>query len=325
MSKSNPVTDIEHLPGSRPARLPEKMAPMLATPVPRPFSDPDWIFEPKLDGFRGIAFIKQNGNAKVLSRRGADLTHYFKPLATSLESLNRETVLDGEIVALAPDSKPCFECLQQHIGMRTEGPKGKVPWPYAIMYFAFDVVYLDGYDLAGVSLMDRKKVLAGFVSNTGPMQMVGYFEKDGELLFEKAVEQGFEGIVAKRKDSVYEPGKRTDTWLKAKASINGEFIVGGYVVSERTNMLGGLVLGQYENGKFVYKGNVGTGISKQERAELELRLAEMKVDQTAFDEKIGVDGQPVWVKPEVAVNVQFTSWTHGGYMREPVFVRVVDR
>ncbi len=317
------VSDIGHLPGSRPAQLPEKMAPMLATIIPKPFSHPDWIFEPKLDGFRGIATIRRGRDTRILSRRGADLTHYFKELASTLRFLNRDTILDGEIVALAPDSKPCFECLQQRIGMKVEGPKRKVPGPYAVVYFVFDVTYLDGYDLTGVPLMGRKNVLAELVQETGPIRLVGYFEKDGELLFEKAVEQGFEGIVAKRKDSRYEPGKRSESWLKAKAIFEGQFVICGYVHSERTHALGGLVLGQYEGGRMVYKGNVGTGIAKREREELASRLVEIRVDQSPFEDDIAIDGQPVWVKPEISVQVRFTSWTHAGFMREPVFVGLV--
>ncbi len=192
------------------------------------------------------------------------------------------------------------------------------------MYFVFDVVYLDGDDLTGVPLMDRKRALAGFVPSTGPIQMVGYFEKDGELLFEKAVEQGFEGIVAKRKDSIYEAGKPSRNWLKAKSTITDQFVVCGYVWSEKMHSVGGLIVGRLEDEKLRYSGSVGTGLGQAERKALGVRLAALRVDRALFNEEISTDGAPVWVKPEIVVEVRFTQWTHAGYLREPVFSRILN-
>ena len=314
------LQDLSSLPSAVASPFPTKIEPMQPTLIPRPFSNPDWIFEPKIDGFRGMARIEDN--VRIISRRGADLTRYFKEVASKLDEIGHQMVLDGEIVAIAGDGKPCFECLQQRIGMKSEGPKGRVPWPYAIVYFVFDIMYLDGYDLTGVTLIERKKVLSRLIPTTASFQLVDYFENDGELLFKIAVERGFEGVVAKRKDSIYEPGKRPDTWLKAKASITEQFHVGGYAISSRTGSLASVAVGQYDGDHLRFKGNVGT-MGNRAKDELIERLTGLKADSSPFDEELRLKETPVWVKPQIKVEVRFTSWTHAGYMREPALVRVL--
>ena len=302
------------------AEFPARLAPMLATQIERPFSDPEWFFEPKLDGFRGIAFIKDD--VKIQSRRGYDLTRSFRPIAESLKSVGHEAILDGEIVALTGDGKPCFECLQRQIGMRMEGARNLPRTPYGLVYFVFDVLYLDGSNLLKVPLSERKSVLSRIISKAEHHQLVDYFEGAGELVFDKAVEQGFEGVVAKRKDSIYEPGIRSDKWLKAKTSITEQFLIGGYVLSERTHSVGGLIVGQIEAEKLKYKGGVGASLPRQQKQELADRLARLEISASPFDEDIFVEGSPLWVKPQLKATVKFTYWTRNGYMREPVLQSV---
>ncbi len=306
----------------RAANFPSKLAPMLATQIERPFSDPDWFFEPKLDGFRGIAFIKDD--VKIQSRRGYDLTRSFRAIAESFKGIGHQAVLDGEMVALTADGKPCFECLQRQIGMRMEGVRHLPKMAYELVYYVFDVLYLDGYDLMSVPLSERKKILSGVISKGDHHQLVDYFENAGELVFEKAVAQGFEGAVAKRRDSFYEPGMRSDKWLKAKTSITEQFLIGGYVLSERTHSIGGLVVGRLEDGKLKYRGGVGAALPRAQKDELALRLASLEMAVSPFDEDIFVEGEPTWVRPELTATVKFTYWTRSGYMREPVLVRIQD-
>ena len=322
MEEKEVLEALSRLPGAKPAKFGQKIAPMLATQVPRPFSDPDWVFEPKIDGFRGIVYVSDV--VRILSRRGYDLTRSFSDLADSLKAIKHQTVLDGEITALASDGRPCFECLQQHIGMKSEVPQRRVPWPYLVTYFIFDILYLDGFDLTGVPLLERKKVLTRIIPKTGRFQLVDYFEDDGVLLFEKAVEQGFEGIVAKKKDSVYDPGKRSRNWLKAKASVVGRYMIGGYVVGPRTRSVGGLVVGQEENGRLEYKGTVAVSIGRQDKEALKTNLDRLAAEDSPFSENIVVEGEIVWTRPELRAEIRFTQWTHGGYMREPVFVKLVS-
>ena len=295
---------------------------MQPTLIPKPFSDPGWIFEPKLDGFRGIAVIKRD--ARMISRKGFDLTRSFGEIAESLKRLDTEAIFDGEILALAPDGKPCFECLQQRIGMRVEGARKHLPSPYAVTYYVFDILHFNGYDLTGVQLAERKKILAEVVRENPTLNRVDHFENDGELVFAKAIEQGFEGVVAKRKDSIYEPGKRVRTWLKAKASLTEQFLIGGYVESPRTQSLQGIIVGKVEGKRLMYKGSVGTGMGKQLRADLLVGLATLKTGNSPFEEELELEGTPVWIRPEMAAEVRFTQWTHSGYMREPVFVRLIE-
>lgn len=295
---------------------------MQPTLIPKPFSDPDWVFEPKLDGFRGIAVVK--GDAKLISRKGFDLTRSFGEIAQNLKKLENEAIFDGEIVALAPDGRPCFECLQQRIGMRIEGERRHLPSAYAVTYYVFDVLHLGGYDLTGVQLGERKKILAEVVQKNPALNPVDHFDTDGELIFAKAIEQGFEGIVAKRKSSIYEPGKRVRTWLKAKASLTEQFLIGGYVESPRTQSLQGIIVGKLEGKRLKYKGSVGTGMGRQLRADLLARLAALKTENSPFEEELELEGRPVWIRPQMAAEVRFTQWTHSGYMREPVFVRLIE-
>jgi bifunctional non-homologous end joining protein LigD len=312
--------DLAVLRGVRASAFPGKLSPMQPTLISKPFSDPEWIFEPKLDGFRGIAYLR-NG-VRIISLRGYDLTASFKDIAEDLRVLEHEAILDGELVAVAPSGRPCFECLQQHIGMRTEGPKRKLK-PYLVMYYVFDILYLDGWDLTGVDLLSRKKALADLNPATRSVRAVEFFEGEGNIVFSKAVEAGFEGVVAKKKDSIYEAGERSRKWLKAKSTLTQQFVIGGYVVSSRTGAVGSLLVGSIEDGKLEYKGNVGTGISKSEREELGLEFDRIRVDRSPFGEELRVDGIQLWVKPQIFVEVRFTRWTESGYMREPVFVRIL--
>lgn len=207
--------------------------------------------------------------------------------------------------------------------MKVEGPPDHVPWPYATVYYVFDILYLNGYDLTGVQLHERKKTLAEIVQKNTATRSVDYFENDGELLFVKAIEQGFEGVVAKRKDSIYEPGKRSRTWLKAKASLTQQFLVGGYIKSRRTKSLQGLIVGQVDGQQLKHKGSVGTGMGTQLRDDLLIRLGTLKTDNSPFEEELNLEGEPTWTRPEMSVEVRFTQWTPSGYMREPVFVRLI--
>ena len=288
---------LSDLNGAAHPLFPAESRPMQPTLIPKPFSDPDWIFEPKLDGFRGIAVVK--GDAKLISRKGFDLTPSFGEIAQDLKRLDTEAIFDGEIVALAPDGRPCFDCLQQRIGMKVEGARRHLPSSYAVTYYVFDVLHLDGYDLTGVQLGERKKILAEVVEKNALLNPVDHFETDGELVFAKAIERGFEGVVAKRKDSIYEPAKRVRTWLKAKASLTGQFLIGGYVESPRTQSLQGIIVGKLEGKRLKYKGSVGTGMGRQLRADLLAGLAALKAGNSPFEEELELEGTPVWIRPEI--------------------------
>jgi bifunctional non-homologous end joining protein LigD len=310
--------DVKDFAGAEEADFPGIITPMQPIMIPKPFSDPDWIFEPKIDGFRGLVYIKDKV-VRIISRNGRDLTPYFNGIGESFVGFGHDAVIDGEIMALAPDNRPCFECLQQHIGMSQESPIRHPPGHDHVLYYAFDILYLDGYDLLNVPIMERKKLLSRTLKVTDRIKLLDFYPAEGELLYEKAVEQGFEGVVAKRKDSIFIPGKESRLWLKARTSLTGEFIIGGFTLNESGN-LKALIVGQFEGGKLIYKGTVGTGFKRVERELFLDRPSQQRVETSPFSEELKTDGTPIWIKPDGKVQVKFAQWTHGGHFRDPVFL-----
>lgn len=317
--------NLATIPGARPAPFPSFVAPMLATLTTGPFANPAWIFEPKLDGYRFIALV-QNRNVRLLSRRGLDNTTKYAHLAESLRHQKAgELILDGEVVALDELGRPCFQCLQQRLMLEREaqlpGEKEAIP----IIYYVFDIVYVDGYDLTRVPLRQRKDILYTSVKSSNGLRLLDYFEGDGELVYEAAVRQGFEGVVAKLWDSVYEPGRRSRSWLKVKVILSDEFVIGGFShgLGARWQTLGALLLGQYDDrGRLVYTGHVGTGFAEQMLVDLKHTLDAIKTDSCPFAETPPLNAPTTWVKPELVAEVKFSEWTQDGRLRTPVFLRL---
>jgi bifunctional non-homologous end joining protein LigD len=247
------VTDASALAGARLGPLPKMLSPMLPLLVDRPFSSPNWLFEPKLDGYRVLATI-QGDDVRLTSRRGIDCSHEYPWLLDALKHQPyRDITLDGEIVALDETGRPSFQLLQNRMGE---------PRP-VLLYYAFDILSRDGYDLRGVGLEDRKALLAASLIPTERIRMVETFAEDGLTLYEFAKARGLEGVVAKRRDSRYETGRRSDAWLKIKATLSEEFVVGGYTTGSgsRERTFGSLIVGYYAPGevKLTYVGHAGSG------------------------------------------------------------------
>jgi bifunctional non-homologous end joining protein LigD len=321
-----PPVKLADIPGARRAPFPGKIAPMLATLVDKPFSQDGWIFEPKLDGYRILAYVR-NGKATLLSRRGNDVTANYAVLVPDLAGQKvSEMVLDGEIIAMDEKGKPCFQCLQDYLRTMQVKKAGVSEAQYPLVYYVFDLLYMDGYDLRGASLEDRKKLLHGTLRPTGQVRLVDYFERDGETVFRAAVDNGLEGMVAKRLDSKYE-SVRSKSWLKIKAMKSDEFVIGGYTAGEgnRADTFGSLALGFYnDKGKLVYAGNVGSGFDERQLTELRHRLDSLRTDKSPFDTPLPPGAPVVWVKPELVAEVKFSEWTREGILRIPVFLRLRD-
>ena len=239
--------ELSHEAGAVPAPFPGFLPPMLATLADAPFSDENWIFEPKLDGYRMLALIR-GGSARLLSRNGRDSSDQYPFL---LQDLNKwpvqEAILDGEVVALDESGRPCFQCLQDHLKNRGRSPKeggGKI----AVVYYVFDILFLNGYSLLGLPLSRRKKVLEGILAPSYRIRPVEYFDSDGKKVYDTAAAFGLEGIMAKRKDSTYASGQRSADWLKVKQIQSDEFIIAGYTggAGNRAKTFGALVLGSYD-------------------------------------------------------------------------------
>jgi len=214
---------------------------MVAESAKAAFDSPDWIFEIKLDGYRAITVFDSAGEAHLWSRNGLPLEAKFPALANAVSKLKlRSTILDGEVVALDENGIPRFQLLQRF----QKQPKAPT------LYYVFDVLWYKGDDLTGKSILERRSVLERILKPTAEIQLGNYVEDEGKALFELTKERGMEGIIAKRKDSIYRPGKRSSDWLKIKTRLQQEFVVGGFTAPKGSRKhLGAIVLGAYTKGR----------------------------------------------------------------------------
>ena len=329
-STSEPDNDA--LSSGKRAPFPSKPTPMMATLVEEPFSHPDWLFEPKLDGFRALALIRA-GEVTLLSRTGTDLTDRLPAVVEDLSAqAGEELVLDGELVALDDDGLPNFTLLQQVMGLprAPKQPDDKAQ-PRRVMFYPFDLLYANGVDVTGLPLVERKALLDRMVLPGDTVQIVEYVERDGESFFDAAVGMGLEGMVAKRRDSIYQQGTRARTWLKIKRVMSQEFVVGGYThgTGARSSTFGALMLGYHDDIGLRYAGRVGSGFDQRALEALLPVLQELHADRSPFADEPDIgEAEPVWVAPELVVEVKYSEWREGAYLRAPVFVGVrpdVDR
>ncbi|MEX0611611.1 MAG: non-homologous end-joining DNA ligase, partial [Pirellulales bacterium] len=245
---------LANVPGARRAPLPAKFQPQLATLASQVPQGDDWLHELKLDGYRFLAFFDK-GNVRLVTRRGNDWTARFRSVADALEELPIETaILDGEVVSIDDQGLSNFQQLQNLM------KRGNVE---SLVYYVFDVPYLQGYDLTQAPLIQRKQVLARLLlsanpDNEGTIRYSDHIQGQGELVLQHACRSGMEGIVSKRADSTYQQ-YRSSSWLKVKCLKRQEFVIGGYTKPEGSRVgFGSLLLGYYDNGDFKYAGRVGT-------------------------------------------------------------------
>ncbi len=312
--------------GARKSDPPRMLSPMLPSLAERPFSNPNWLFEPKLDGYRVIATV-ENHEARLSSRRGIDCSNDYPWLVRALrQQPYADAIFDGEIVALDPEGRPSFQLLQNRNGE---------PKP-SLVYYAFDLLYRDGYDLRGVTLEERKDLLRSSLIPADRVRVVEVFPEDGIGLYQVVQEAGIEGIVAKRRDSRYETGKRSDAWIKVKATHSEEFVVGGYTVGSgaRADTFGSLIVGYYKAGadRLTYVGHAGSGFDDRTLKEVYARLQPLRTDECPFEGEVPkfgmwrrpgkVDGPITWVKPDLVAQVKFAEKTSDGILRAPVFLGI---
>ncbi len=298
------------------------ISPMLATLASGPFSDPDWLFEVKWDGYRLQATIK-DGVVKTYTRRGLDGATYFPGLLAPASWIAADqAIVDGEVVALDENGAPDFGLLQEAIsGLR--GGRAASPGGSRLRYQAFDLLYLDGRSLLRVPLEDRKRLLRSVLRETPRVRFASHVEADGVAFHKAASELGLEGIVAKLRRSPYEPGRRSPAWLKIKIRPEQELVVGGYTLGEgNAKDLGAVAVGVYEDGLLKFAGKVGSGFNARVRKELRGRLQALETDRPAFDpapERKGELRNLVWVKPELVIRAELGGWTREGYVRQTSF------
>ena len=308
----------EELQGAHKSSMPSKVEPMLATLSDHPFSDPNWLFEIKWDGVRAMARI-ENGDLTLRSRNSVDITQRYPELASLPDALAaREAILDGEIVALDAQGLSNFERLQERMHVRT--PSEQLVAQVPVVYYAFDLLYCDGYDLRKAPLLERKQLLSRLMHTFERFRYSDHQLEKGKELFQLAKENGLEGVLAKRTDSPY-VSERSPYWLKLKITQTVEAVVGGWTEA-RTPALsfGSLLLGLYQGKELRFIGHVGSGFDAKKQKELSARLKELAAPACPFDAVPETNEKPSWVSPQLVARVKFSGWTDEHALRHPVFV-----
>src|SRR6202158_2883561 len=306
------------LQGARKGAMPSRMEPMLATLTDRPFSDPNWLFEIKWDGVRALARI-ENGALTLRSRTGVDIAKRYPELAALPEALAaRQAILDGEIVALDAQGHSDFERLQErmHVRAPSENLVAQIP----VIYFAFDLLYCDGYDLRKAPLLERKQLLSRLMHTFERFRYSDHQLEKGKELFQLAKENGLEGVLAKRTDSPY-VSERSPYWLKLKITQTVHAVVGGWTAAPTPSLsFRSLLLGLYQGKKLRFIGHVGSGFDAKKQKEFSARLKELAAPTCPFDAVPETNEKPSWVSPQLIARVKFTGWTDEHALRHPVFV-----
>jgi bifunctional non-homologous end joining protein LigD len=305
--------------------LPTKLAPMLAELGEAPFNNPDWMWEPKLDGYRVLVFIDERGVRLQSRRAGLDLTAAFPALVAELAHQSVPgTILDGEIVALDADGKPSFTALQERARLKTEIEIASADHRVPVVLYCFDLLHFAGVNLRAAPYADRRRYLAQCLLPSAHVQLV-HAAQDGIALYAAALAHGFEGAMAKRKDSRYEAGRRSGAWLKIKSTHSAEFVIGGYTQGKGVRApFGALLLGYWTDGQLQYCGHVGSGFGDVTISLVQARVEQLRTDVCPFAERPPLHNPTVWLKPETVAEVKFQNWTQDGYLRAPVFLRLRD-
>jgi bifunctional non-homologous end joining protein LigD len=309
--------DLAKVPAARKAKLRSRFKPQLATLVSRIPEGENWLHELKFDGYRAIAIVK-DGKVRLLSRNDNDWTAKFRPVADAVAQLPiKNAILDGEVVSLDKKGVSNFQQLQNVLR------RGDAA---SLVYYLFDVPYLEGYDLTETPLVDRKEVLARLLLSTNPandgtLRYSDHIVGHGENVLQQACRSAMEGVIAKRADSTYQQS-RSPSWLKIKCLKQQEFVIGGFSKAEGTRVgFGALLLGYYKDGELQYAGRVGTGFNTQSLKQLSRELKARKIDSSPFNTPMtGAERRGVtWVKPELVAEIEFAEWTDDGRLRHPSF------
>lgn len=282
--------------------------PMLATAADGIFSKAGWIYELKWDGYRVLASISQ-GNVNLYSRNGINYNNKFSKLAQDLDNIPHDVILDGEVVILDEQGKPQFQQLQNYDSTS----------PADLRFYVFDILFLNGHSTLDLSLLERKSLLPDVLEGLEMTYYCEHVESMADAFYKKAIKNGMEGVIAKKADSVYTPGYRSEKWLKIKGTRSEEALICGYTDS-KGSVFGSLILGMYREGELQYLGNCGTGFSSSVQQELLQKMQGLETQKSPFRQKINLKGRtPNWVKPELVCEIKFSEWTESGRMRHPVY------
>lgn len=288
--------------------MPHAIKPMLATLVDEPFDGPDWIFEIKWDGYRALAELDKS-HVLLYSRNNQSFNR-FLPVVEDLKKLKVNALLDGEIVILDENGIPSFQLIQNYQRKKTGN----------LIYYVFDLLYLEGHDIRSLPLLKRKELLKDILPNMAHVRYCDHIEQKGKNFFQVALEKGLEGIVAKAILSPYQQG-RSHQWLKIKTHKRQEVIICGFTSPKGSRKyFGALILGIYEEGELVYVGHTGSGFDRKKLATIYNKLDPLIQSSCPFKEVPKTNASVTWVRPELICEVKFAEWTDDGQMRQPIFI-----
>jgi bifunctional non-homologous end joining protein LigD len=290
---------------------------MLAILTDRRFSDPGWVFEPKLDGERCLA-LRKGQDVRLLSRNRKQLNDHYPELAEALAAQQADDfVVDGEVVAFQ-GRRSSFARLQRR--MQVRDPDAARRSGVAVYLYLFDVVHVHGHDVTRLGLRQRKAVLRRLLSFRDPLRFTPHRNADGEAYWREACRKGWEGVIAKRADAPYRHDRSGD-WLKFKCVNQQELVIGGYTDPKGSRLgFGALLLGYYQGDDLVYAGKVGTGFDHELLERLRRKLASLEQDRPPFSVGRLPRAEVHWVRPELVVQIGFSEWTGDGQLRHPRFL-----
>jgi DNA ligase D-like protein (predicted ligase) len=288
----------------------KSIAPMLIAEEKPAFDNPDWIYELKLDGIRCVAYL-DNGGAVYQNKRGKDVAAVYPELGMTHKQAKKRCILDGEVFVLK-NGKPDFSTVQRRTLMTNSFKIKLAAAKLPVSFVAFDILYLDGMQLTDRPLMERKELLQKTLAESERLAVSRYIEHSGSALYDAAEKQGLEGIVAKRKDSLYYFGKRTKDWVKCKALLDEDFVVCGYYYKGN---LANVILGAYMGDRLIYQSHVVMSISKQDFKIISSQQAVSKSQYPGFPDFDGA----IWIVPVLVCTVKFMERTSRGGLRQPVF------
>lgn len=283
----------------------------------------DYVYEIKLDGQRTL--IEAGPKTLLLYTRSfQNVTDKYPEFAGFQKQLKcKSAVLDGEIVALQ-EGVPSFALLQQRMNLRNQRLIVPASENIPVIYYAFDVLEVDGHSLMNLPLVDRRKELTRILKVSDRVKLLPYFESQ-DVILQKAQEFGYEGLMVKRRNSPYRPGQRTDEWIKFKFEQLGTFLICGWTEGGRVRHFGALVMGKYHGrGKYAHIGQAGTGFTDRAIHLLMTRFAGLEIPDCPFIKKPKIREKVHWLRPKLKAEIKFKEWTNAEILRSPVFVRLAD-
>ena len=302
------------------APFPKTVRPMLATLVDQPFDEPGWVYEIKWDGYRGVALINK-GKVNLISRNNKSFNEKFYPVVDALKKWDINAVIDGEVVVLNDKGVSNFGSLQNWRS-EADGP---------LLYYVFDILWLNGYDLKSLPLTRRREILKDILPNENMIRLSEDFETSATEFLATASKMGMEGIMAKKEDSAYIEGDRTRDWLKIKSNKRHEVVIGGFTQNEGSaKTFSALLVGVFDNGRLDYMGKIGTGFNDKMQKEMMTKMKKLETKKIPFTEKPDVNkpsrfrpnppkATVTWLKPELVCEVSYAEITTDGIMRHPSF------